>query len=61
MICQSCFGRGWILANNDTHGLRIERCDSCRLYPSDEAAVQVVAAHAVAFERECAEPKRGAR
>jgi hypothetical protein len=24
---------------NDTHGLRIERCDSCRKYRSDDAAV----------------------
>lgn len=37
--CSVCRGRGYILANNNVHGLRIERCDTCRRYATDEQAV----------------------
>lgn len=52
LMCNECFNRGWILADNCTHGLRIERCDTCKLYKDDESAVKVVAAHAIAWENE---------
>ena len=37
--CEPCAGRGFILADNSDHGLRIEKCDSCWGFPSDEVAV----------------------
>jgi hypothetical protein len=37
--CEDCRGVGFLLMQNDTHGLRIERCDTCRKYRSDDAAV----------------------
>ena len=37
--CEDCRGVGFLLMQNDTHGLRIERCDACRKYRSDAAAV----------------------
>ena len=37
--CEECRGIGFLLMQNDTHGLRIERCDACRKYRSDDAAV----------------------
>jgi hypothetical protein len=34
-----CKGRGYILANNNNvHGLRIERCDKCMRYVTDDQA-----------------------
>jgi hypothetical protein len=44
--CEACGGEGWILANNDVHGLRIERCDTCGQFDSDSAAVTRVASRA---------------
>lgn len=41
--CSSCTGHGWILADNDVHGLRIERCDDCGQFDTDEQAVKHVA------------------
>ena len=38
--CDSCKGKGFLLANNDVYGLRIERCDTCEEFASDEAAVE---------------------
>jgi hypothetical protein len=46
-VCTACLGKGWILAHNDTHGLRIERCDLCQKIDTDELAVRVVAALAI--------------
>jgi hypothetical protein len=40
--CESCSGHGLILAMNDTHGLRIERCDDCFGFATDDAAVEAV-------------------
>ncbi len=37
--CAPCSGHGFILADNSDHGVRIERCDNCQVFPSDEAAV----------------------
>ncbi len=37
--CEDCRGVGLLLMQNDTHGLRIERCDTCRKYRSDDQAV----------------------
>ena len=37
--CEDCRGVGFLLMQNDVHGLRIERCDACRRYRSDDAAV----------------------
>ena len=37
-ICEACNNRQWILACNDTHGVRIERCDSCAVHISDDEA-----------------------
>jgi len=36
--CSVCRGRGYILANNNVHGLRIERCDTCMKYATDDQA-----------------------
>ena len=38
--CQACKDRGWILAKNDEHGLRIEKCDSCGQFDSDDQAAE---------------------
>ena len=35
--CSVCGTRGWILARNDTHGLRIERCDECAIMNDSQA------------------------
>jgi hypothetical protein len=37
--CSACAGRGYILAKNNVHGLRIERCDTCEKYATDDQAV----------------------
>ena len=36
--CQACKDRGWILAKNNEHGLRIEKCDSCGQFDNDNQA-----------------------
>ncbi len=36
--CQACNGRGWILANNNEHGLRVEKCDACEMFENDDQA-----------------------
>lgn len=37
--CQICQDQGWILASDDEHGLRVERCDACcRLEDDNQAA-----------------------
>ena len=41
--CDACHDRGWRLMDNDAHGLRIERCDACDTFSSDEEAVTFVA------------------
>lgn len=38
--CSVCRGRGYILADNDVHGLRIERCDTCAQYTDDQAVLK---------------------
>jgi hypothetical protein len=40
--CDACKGVGWLLTNNDVHGLRIERCDTCEKFESDDKAVKAV-------------------
>ena len=35
--CSVCGTRGWILARNDTHGLRVERCDECTIMNDNQA------------------------
>jgi len=42
MKCEACQDRGYILADNDVHGLRIERCDACDRFKTDAAAVKYV-------------------
>jgi hypothetical protein len=42
-VCEACGGKGWLLAENDDHGLRIERCDGCKAFDSDDEAVKHVA------------------
>ena len=39
--CTACRGKGWLVAN-DSDGMRIERCDSCQRFASDEDAVGFV-------------------
>lgn len=41
--CEACGGKGWLLADNSDHGLRIERCDACEQFDGDENAVKYVA------------------
>lgn len=36
--CEACSGRGYLLVENDVHGVRIERCDACGRFKSDAAA-----------------------
>ncbi len=38
--CSACEGRGYILADNDVHGLRIERCDTCGRYTDEQAVAK---------------------
>ena len=38
--CDACRGLGFRLMQNDTHGLRIERCDVCCRFKSNDAAVK---------------------
>jgi hypothetical protein len=38
--CSACRGRGYILARNNVHGLRIERCDACGRYTDDHAVAK---------------------
>jgi hypothetical protein len=40
--CEACGGKGWLLAENDEHGLRIERCDACQKFANDQAALEAV-------------------
>lgn len=47
--CEACEGVGLLATNNDTHGFRIERCDACETFDSDEAAIR----HAVACVNGC--------
>jgi hypothetical protein len=37
-----CGGKGWLLADNTDHGLRIERCDACLKFANDQAALEAV-------------------
>jgi hypothetical protein len=40
--CRACHGTGCLAADNDEHGVRIEKCDACGLFETDEAAVDHV-------------------
>ena len=40
--CEARGGKVWLLADNDTHGLRIERCDACQIFESDLAASEAI-------------------
>ncbi len=40
--CEACRGRGFLLQDNDRHGLRIERCDTCQKYSCDDVATVIV-------------------
>lgn len=40
--CEECCGKGWLLADNADHGLRIERCDACQMFETDQAAWEAV-------------------
>ena len=40
--CEACGGKGWLLADNTDHGLRIERCDACLKFANDQAALEAV-------------------
>ena len=44
--CEACHGHGWLLQNNNAHGLQVERCDACGRFPTDEQAVIAVCARA---------------
>jgi hypothetical protein len=36
--CSICANKGWIIAENDTYGLQIERCDNCFMIRTDDEA-----------------------
>lgn len=36
--CEACKGAGWLHVDNSDHGERIERCDLCQQFDSDEEA-----------------------
>lgn len=57
MVCEACKGPGWLLADNSDHGLRIERCDACEHFKSDDEAVEHVASLAKAIEVLVNEPE----
>ncbi len=40
--CDACQRRGWLHVLNSDHGKRIERCDACERFTSDEQAVDHV-------------------
>ena len=40
--CDACGGKGWLLANDSNNGPRIERCDTCQRYESDQAALEAL-------------------
>ncbi|MGO8931263.1 MAG: hypothetical protein ACLQU3_30780 [Limisphaerales bacterium] len=40
--CEACGDKGWLLADNSDHGLRIERCDACQKFANDQAALEAV-------------------
>ncbi len=39
--CPACKGRGWLLTSNDKHGLRVEKCDTCDKFESDDHVAAV--------------------
>ena len=39
--CPACKERGWLLTSNDKHGLRVEKCDTCDKFESDDHAATV--------------------
>ena len=39
--CEVCEDKGWVLANNNVQGLRVEKCDACEKYQTDQQAEQV--------------------
>jgi len=40
--CEACGDKGWLLADNSDHGLRIERCDACQQFANDQIAVEAM-------------------
>jgi hypothetical protein len=40
--CQACGDKGWLLADDSDHGLRLERCDACQKFANDQAALEAV-------------------
>ena len=36
--CEACGGVGWLLRDDATHGLHVERCATCDVFPDDDAA-----------------------
>jgi hypothetical protein len=38
--CELCQGKGFFLANSDKYGERIEKCESCSIFETDEKAKQ---------------------
>jgi hypothetical protein len=40
--CEVCSGKGWLLADHDQHGPRIEHCDACQMCENDQAALEAV-------------------
>jgi hypothetical protein len=36
--CELCDGKGFFLSNSDKYGERIEKCDSCAIFETDEKA-----------------------
>ena len=40
--CEDCNNGGYLLVENDVHGVRIERCDACERFKSDAEASEHV-------------------
>ena len=38
--CPDCGGRGWLHMTSGLRGREIQRCDSCRVYATDEEATE---------------------
>jgi hypothetical protein len=38
--CELCQGKGFFLSTSDKYGERIEKCDSCAIFETDEEAKQ---------------------
>lgn len=56
--CDACEGKGWLVMDNDRHGLQIERCDNCARFADDDAVQAIPEARAALQAALTARPGR---